>query len=671
VLSDTLPDGTRVVLLAGRKPLGTLYAVYHYLEWACRVGFFPDGEHVPHLEELPSQGLRVIEAPRFDDRLHFCWNAHRGIKKYHSYWWTAEEWMRELDWMAKRRMNMLRIDMTYYSNFAGDAFLQAFPEIGPEKEEIVYPRVAGWPVEWGWPPEYRREQTRRVLGYGRKLGIRFVYTIDYGAVPFRFKERHPEIQYLPGNQYGEGRQISPYDPMCFQVEKRYVRKLIELFGTDHLYMATPYVEIDVGGGDPEKNLQMRIDACRNILRLVEEVDTEGVWVTDTWDMTDAPVRWNPDRVKRFLDSLPSERMYLYETAAELSPLHKTFGWWHGKRWAFGVINAFAGKEALHGNCRELIEGVRDAAGCPTCAGLFMVPELTHANVPFWDLTTRLAWQPGSVEWPAFLEDFVERRYGPAARAPALAAWENVARAVYEIRSAGDVFASVYHGNPWYQWKRGSGNCPLFSDTQGERVLELAEAERRLPLFREALDTLLEQRDRIGDNSLYGEDVLTLFRSYAACRFAREAAGASAAFASGDRGELSARRAGCMSVLAAIRDVLAVCPSYSVNRTIAEACSVPGHNRYLPETIRQNCINWRYTTNDVYEQFGGDYIPRTEAWLDLLDARLREGRKTVERAELDERFAAIDESYRKNGWSGPPVTGDPVEAVLRARAGRPG
>jgi hypothetical protein len=280
VLSGAAAKGGPAVLLAGREPVGTLCAVYHYLERACGVGFFSDGEHVPRRAALPAAGIRIAESPRFDNRLHLAWNAHCGLKKYHSCWWTAEEWKRELDWMAKHRLNMVRVDMTYYSTFAGDAFLQAFPEIGPDKDEITY---------------------------------------------------------LPGNQYGESRQISPYDPRCYDTEKRYLMKVIELFGTDHLSMATPYV-----------------------------------------------------------DSLPDDAMYIYETAADLSALYRKHGFWHGKRWAFGVINAFAGKEALHGNCEELIERVNEAAACPTCTGVFMVPELAHANVPFWDLVTRLAWRPGRV-----------------------------------------------------------------------------------------------------------------------------------------------------------------------------------------------------------------------------------------------------------------------------------
>jgi hypothetical protein len=41
-------DAARQVVFLGASPLAMLYAVYHYLERHCGVGFFWDGEHVPH-----------------------------------------------------------------------------------------------------------------------------------------------------------------------------------------------------------------------------------------------------------------------------------------------------------------------------------------------------------------------------------------------------------------------------------------------------------------------------------------------------------------------------------------------------------------------------------------------------------------------------------------------
>jgi hypothetical protein len=656
--SDTAP----LVALAGRWPIGTLYAVYEYLERACGVGFFQDGEHVPKLARFPVENIAFVEQPRFDNRLHLAWNAHRAIKKYHSFWWTLDEWKREFDWMVKRRMNMLRLDMGYYGRFSGDAFVQAFPEIGPEPDERMYPRFAGWVVDWGWPPEHRRELTQQILQYGRSLGIRFVYAIDYAAVPFRFKDVHPEYKYLPANQYGESRQIAPDDPAAREVEKRFLAKLVEQFGTDHLYMCTPYAELDVGGGSAERNLDMRIQASRGLLDLIREVDPHGIWVSDSWDMYDRK-RWNAARVKRYLDSFPPERMYLYETAADVISLHKKFNWWHGKPWAFGILHSFAGKDTLHGNPRQLIQRVKAAAACPTCTGLFMVPESTHHSVMFWDLATHLAWRPDDVKLDEFLEQSVTRRYGDSGRAALVRAWRKVVAAVYKSPARG-LIASVYRQHPWHHWL---GDCPLFGKVKTCLRRHMKNLDAGLPLLKDALAILLKHRKQQAGNVLYVEDVVAIFRSYAGKCFEREAASALLAFSTGNKAAFARRRTRALAVLAAIVDVLSVCPSYSINKTIAEACAVEGHNPRLPELIRQACLNVGYVNNDVYEQFEGQYIPKTRAYFDLLAAKLARGERTVARRELKAEFERISDNYRANGWTGRHRTGDPVKLVAGALA----
>ena len=660
VLTDKLPDGPNVILLAGRRPIGSLYAVYDYLETACRVGFFQDGEHVPRLKKLPDDEIVRIEQPRFDSRLHLAWNAHRGIKKYHSYWWSLEDWQRELDWMAKQRLNLCRLDMWHYGRFAGDAFVQAFPEIGPEPEGRLYPFMAGWPIEYGWPPEHRRKVVQQLFEYGRKLGIRFVWSLSYGTVPFRFKDLHPEYEYLPADQYGKSRNISPFDPGAYEVEKKFLLKLIELFGSDHLYMYSPYAEIDVGQGDIEKNLQMRIQAGKQILKLIAEVDPQGTWVSDTWDMVDSSHRWNPDLVKRYMDSFPTDKMYLYETAAEVQPLYRKYDWWHGKPWAFGVLHSFAGKDTLHGNPEELIERVQDAATSPMCTGLFMVPEATHHNVMFWDLVTHLAWQPAGITFDDFLQDYVQRRYDQRSAGPLYEAWQEIAAACYPS-PAPSLFTHVYSQKPWYQWK---GDCPLFSGRESQvdaRQMEIAE---ELPRLSRALKLLLSQRRRQKNNPVYAEDVVVVFREYARRCFEQAAGDACLAFAAGDKAAFAQHRADAVEILDLLAGVLGQCPSYSINKTIAEACSVPGHNPLIPEMTRQACLNaGGYTAEDVYEQFMGQYIPETRAYFDLLTAKLDRGEARVQRSELDAAFERITTTYRDLGWTGTVARAvSPVTAV---------
>lgn len=611
IFGKTSPDNN-ALLFAGKNPIGTLYAVYEYLEKFCGVGFFQDGERVPKLDSLPVENISMIEQPRFDNRMHLCWNAHRAIKKYHAFYWTLDEWKRELDWMAKRHMNMLRLDMVYYSRFPGDAFEQAFPEIGPEPNERLYPRMGGWTIEWDWPLPYRREMTKEIFRYGRSLGIRFIYSLSYANVPFRFRDMHPEYKYLPANAYGESREIDPSDPASFEVEKKYVKKIIEIFGTDHFYQYTPYAEIDVGDGSVDKNLEMRIKASKGILKLIEEVDPKGIWVTDSWDMVERK-RWNPENVKKYLDSFPAEKMYLYDTAADIAEpkLYKVHNWWHGKKWAFGILHCFAGEEALHGDPADLTNRVKEAGTCPTCTGLFMNPEITHHNILFWDLATHLAWQPEKIDFQPFLKNYVERRYGHELLEPMLEAWEKIVKAVYWYKERPTDYALMRMCSPHFPWYQWTGNqctniisCPVFPDREVHLNEQMDDFKRELPLLKNAFEMLLRYQKEQRNNPLYVEDVVVVFRSFSSKCFNRAAGTAYYAFKEGDLEKFKKYRKLAITVMKWVEDVLSVVPSHSINKTIQEACSVEGHNPLLPEMIRNNSINYDYVNNDVYEQFQG-------------------------------------------------------------------
>ena len=271
------------VYIVGRTDVGCLYAVYDYLSSVCGCGFFQDGEFVPQLKQLPTKDIELVREPRFDNRRHMAWEGHASLKKYHARFWSLDDWKKEYDWMAKQRLNMYRTTMAHYSRFSGDAFQQAFPEIGPEPTELERDRFAGWTVSWDWPPEFRTKMTQDMLAYARARGITFMYDISPGDIPFRFKDAHPEIKYDPANNYGESHVISPDDPAFVEVTKKYLAKVIELFGTDHMYFAAPYCEQTVAGGVDE-NMRLRTKASK---RMVEEifkpVDPEAVWVFGNWD----------------------------------------------------------------------------------------------------------------------------------------------------------------------------------------------------------------------------------------------------------------------------------------------------------------------------------------------------------------------------------------------------
>jgi alpha-N-acetylglucosaminidase len=406
---------------------------------------------------------------------------------------------------------------------------------------------------------------------------------------------------------------------------------------------------------------MRIKAAHRIRKLIKEVDPEGVWVTDTWDMA-CSKRWNKHRVKKYLDSFPNKGMYMYETAAESLPMYDKYNHWHGKEWAFGVIHSFAGKEILHGNIRQTIRRANEAADSKTCTGLFMVPESTHHNIMFWDMTTRLAWRPSDVQLDDFMKNYAVRRYGEQAADDMYGAWKKICK-VYctPVRGRG-LSQYVYGDHPWYHWLY---DCPIFRNREKAFNRKMKNVDEDIAMMGDAMRTLLKHGRKQRVNPALNEDVVVVFLNYAAKRFQREAGDAYIAFRKGDKRRFRKYRRRAMDVVNAVPEVLAVCPSYSINRTIKEACSVKGRSRYLPEIIRQACINVGYVNNDVYEQFPGQYIPMTVAVFGMMERKIGTGNRVIYRKDLKKDFERIQAAYRMNGWNPRKrAAGDPVRTVER-------
>jgi uncharacterized alkaline shock family protein YloU len=80
-------------------------------------------------------------------------------------------------------------------------------------------------------------------------------------------------------------------------------------------------------------------------------------------------------------------------------------------------------------------------------------------------------------------------------------------------------------------------------------------------------------------------------------------------------------------------------------------------------VRQACVNWQYTLNDVYEQFEGVYIPKTLAWFALLDGQMKKGQyPPMGPGFLVPTFAAVDQAFVEQGWRGEPKSGEAVKIV---------
>ena len=214
--------GRNYLVIGGSNDAGTLYGVYHYLENACGCGFFADGEYIPKRKEVPLLNVSYIEKPSFKWR---AWNSDFGhwvIKKYQSKFWGRKEWYRQLDWMAKHKLNLTWYGMGAKFNMAATA-VEVY-ELDPRRPQERY--GGGWPEGWNWPDDYREELTRDIFSYARARGIKIAYSFGFGNVPREFYSRYPNrAKWIGPDSYGNV-NIDPNDPLAYKLTMKYIKRII-------------------------------------------------------------------------------------------------------------------------------------------------------------------------------------------------------------------------------------------------------------------------------------------------------------------------------------------------------------------------------------------------------------------------------------------------------------
>ncbi|MHB1459629.1 MAG: alpha-N-acetylglucosaminidase TIM-barrel domain-containing protein [Armatimonadota bacterium] len=679
IIKSVKEGSNKYTVLAGRTGVSSLYATYDYLERFCKVGFFEDGEYVPHMSTLPFKTANTRQKPYFRDRHYLVLFGHWGIKKFHAPFWTLEEWKRELDFLAKKKINLSRMHMRCSADPPrGDVPVRAFPEIGPMQPGYSVSGGSvdgGWPNTYNWPEEYRTRLTKDILDYGRKLGIKFIYWVSYGDIPVRFKAQHPEIDYMPDNQYGPSTQIRPNHPMAYEVTKKYLKELIKTFGTDHMYFDTPYAE-SAPGANPDETLRMKTSGMTNLCKVLKEVDPKAVWVWDTWDFTVSQVVgngdvWTKQNIKRYIDATPMGMSYIFDNNSDLTeaypddkvdgkilPMYLQHDFFDGRKWAFAVLHSYAGDDTPHGRIDYVMDQVKSLAKNPkaaNCVGFFTVSEKVGDNDLYYQLLLELAWNPSSVDKHRFFSEYAERRFGRASA-------ENMKRSTELIAQA------VLNGPPnemnycYYKMLRCylPAGCPIFDGTQEIAASEAPRLLKKMELLYSGLQAAFQEKDRQRANKLYENYIVEYGKHYLAelCNFymiqmyAYFKVGDSAGF------ETSAEKVGAL--LDVIQSILGSRPDYVLKNTISRAMSVPGTNPATPALIRQGTLNDNYTANDNYEQMVVLYRPRVDACIQEMRRRMGHGVSVLKREDLQTQFSAIVQRWRSGDL--PEVSGKSDDVV---------
>ena len=302
-------DGGRVVI-SGNNANSMAVGLNHYLKYYCLVNVgWLSADKISLPRRLPKVEEPVEITARVDKRffLNYCTFG------YTMPWWKWEEWEHFIDWMALQGIN-LPLAITGQEAI----WYQVWSELGLTDEEIrtyfTGPAHLPWHRmlnldHWGSPLpkswlDGQAQLQKQIVARERELNMRPVLPAFAGHVPPELSRIFPDAHIERMSDWaGFALEDYPYflDPMdtLFPViQKKFVEKETELYGTDHIYGIDLFNEMIPSSWEPDYLARV----SRQCYESLAAADPDAVWLQMTWLFWNERRYWTQDKIEPYITS---------------------------------------------------------------------------------------------------------------------------------------------------------------------------------------------------------------------------------------------------------------------------------------------------------------------------------------------------------------------------------
>jgi hypothetical protein len=297
-------------------------------------------------------------------------------ESYTAAFWDADDWADEVDWMALHGIThpyigvgveavwahvLVKLGMTrgeVADFFPGPAFLgwsrmgnMAGPWSGPLSDEWFVDRIA---------------ILNATLAKMRSFGMTPVLPAFSGHVPCSLKRAIPSLHLrtTPWEGFNSTCFLDPTDANFTQIGTMFLKRMIAVAGTDHIYSADQFNEMT----PPVKDLVYLKQASAKVFDIMHSVDVEAKWVMQgwflvTWAMSkgNSPTFWwQPEQQKAYFSGVPIGKLIVLDLDAWDRPIYPYTEAFYGHDFVFSMIHNFGGKEGMHGNFSAMALGAAEA-----------------------------------------------------------------------------------------------------------------------------------------------------------------------------------------------------------------------------------------------------------------------------------------------------------------------
>ncbi|MEZ4412777.1 MAG: alpha-N-acetylglucosaminidase [Gemmatimonadales bacterium] len=493
-------DGSRIVL-RGSSGVALASALNWYLEDVAGVSVSLPLQPV-YLHTLPAVSAKARHTTRYRIRYFFNYCTF----SYSMAWWDWADWQRMIDWMALKGVNA---PLAVTGQEA--VWREVLQEFGFSREQVGQFLVGPAYLPWGWmgnidglggplPDSWIDSHItleRQILARERALGMTPVLQGFTGHVPESITQIYPAATIHQTGDWSAGFSgtwfLDPTDSLFQRFGRRFVETQTALYGTDHLYAADPFNEID----PPSDDSTFLAGMGKAIYGAMHGADPEATWVLQGWFLYYQAKFWRAPQARAMLGAVPNDRMVVLDLWGDRYPVWKAREGFYGKPWVWNVLYNFGGKVSMNGDLPKIAANLDSVLRSPdkgNLVGLGMTMEGLGTNPIVPDFVMGQTWLDSVPPVESWTKDYIARRYG----APDPHAWH-----AWQL-----LLATAYRSGA--QTGNFLAERPQFYE-KGTRYRSEPVPPYDPRILAAALDSLLAAAPALGANDAYRYDVVNLAR----------------------------------------------------------------------------------------------------------------------------------------------------------------
>ena len=431
----------RKLIIRGNNANSMAVGLNHYLKYYClaQYSWFKE-EPLEVPATMPKVPEKVSLTARVPERffLNYCTYG------YTMPWWDWEQWEHFIDWMALQGIN-LPLAITGQEA----VWYEVWSEMGLTDEEIrsyfTGPAHLPWHRmqnidRWGGPLpmswlENQKELQKKIVARERELNMKPVLPGFAGHVPPCIKRIYPDAPLASlGDWAGFDSScwcqfLDPESPLYAEIQKKFIDKEIEMFGTDHIYGIDIFNEMIPPSWEPEYLGRV----SRQVYESLVAADPDATWLEMTWLFWNERQYWEVDnRIEAYITSMPKERRLLLDYYCERQPVWERTNAYYGVPYIWCYLGNFGGNSMLAGNLDTVNVRIERAfeRGGNNFVGIGSTLEGFDCNPFMYEYVFEKAWDnPLTKDVPAWVEHLADQRAGKVDEAMR-AAWQLLADSIY-------------------------------------------------------------------------------------------------------------------------------------------------------------------------------------------------------------------------------------------------